>query len=150
MPFKVPLGFRGDCYDRYLQRIEEMRQSINIIENAINYIPYRPLQQATKMNFPTRKDIRTSMEALIKHFKYYAMGNYIIKNNISYLATEAPKGEFGTTLITNNSRKPYRCKIKAPGFAHLQGFNFMAHNHLLADVVAIIGTQDIVFGEIDR
>jgi NADH dehydrogenase (ubiquinone) Fe-S protein 2 len=148
--FKIPVGSNGDCYDRYLIRIEEMRQSIKIVNQAINLIEQGPIKTTnTKITPPSRAEMKTSMEAMIHHFKFYTEG-FIVPTGETYTYTEAPKGEFGVYLISNNTSRPYRCKIKAPGFAHLQGLNVMCKNHLIADVVTIIGTQDIVFGEIDR
>lgn len=148
--FEIPLGTKGDCYDRYLIRMEEMRQSIYIIEQAIAQLPEGPIFNGNGKIVPNSKGlIKQSMENLINHFKYYSE-NLILPKKEIYLATEAPKGEFGIYLIGNNKSTPYRCKIKAPGFNHLQGLNFMSQNHLIADLVTIIGTQDIVFGEIDR
>lgn len=150
LDFDIIIGSSGDCYDRYLIRMEEMRQSINIINQIINKIPTGEIKLSnSKMSPPSRSDFKISMEALINHFKYHSEG-FILQSGETYTATEAPKGEFGIYLLTNNSEKPYRCKIKAPGFAHLQFLNDMCKNHLIADVVTIIGTQDIVFGEIDR
>jgi len=148
--FKVPVGDNGDCYDRYLVRIIEMKQSLNIISQCLDLIPNGLIKtQDTKLCPPTKTEIKQSMEALIHHFKIYTNG-ITIPSNETYVGTEAPKGEFGVYLISNNTNKPYRCKIKAPGFAHLQALNHMSKGHLLADVVTIIGTQDIVFGEVDR
>jgi NADH dehydrogenase (ubiquinone) Fe-S protein 2 len=148
--FSVPVGSSGDCYDRYLVRIEEMRQSLYIINKALNLISSGPIKSInSKITPPSRLELKSSMESTIHHFKFYTEG-YRIKAGETYTATEAPKGEFGVYLITNNTEKPYRCKIKAPGFGHLQAINEMCKNHLIADVVTIIGTQDIVFGEIDR
>jgi len=148
--FEVPVGTHGDCYDRYLVRIFEMRQSIKIIEQCLNNIPYGIIKNNdTKITPPSRTEMKNSMEALIHHFKAYTTGTSI-RANETYMATEAPKGEFGVYLISDNTNKPYRCKIKAPGFAHLHALDFMAKGHMIADVVTIIGTQDIVFGEIDR
>lgn len=148
--FEIPIGSNGDCYDRYCLRVEEMRQSILIILQCLNKLPTGSIKiNNNKINPPLKKNIKNSMESLIHHFKYYTEGFKISKNE-TYIATEAPKGEFGIFLISDGSTKPYRCKIKAPGFTHLQALNFMAKNHLLADVVAIIGTLDVVFGEIDR
>jgi len=148
--FNIPIGTNGDCFDRYLIRVEEMRESCNLILQCLNNIKQGPvLFDNFKYVPPLKADIKTSMESLIHHFKYYSEG-FKIYNNETYLATEAPKGEFGIYVITNNTSKPYRCKIKAPGFNHLQALNFLSKNHLLADVVAIIGTLDIVFGEVDR
>jgi len=148
--FSIPVGIKGDCYDRYLIRIEEMRQSISIIKQCIFNLPNGIILNSNFKSVPNNKGlIKHSMENLINHFKYYSENIVLPKKEI-YLATEAPKGEFGVFLVGNNSSKPYRCKIKAPGFNHLQGLNFMSKNHLIADLVTIIGTQDIVFGEIDR
>ena len=150
MDFQVPVGDRGDCYDRYLIRIEEMRQSLKIIEQCINNIPMGYIKTPDfKISPPSRYDMKSSMEALIHHFKLYTEG-YIVPRGETYTAIEAPKGEFGIYLVSDGTNKPYRCKIKAPGFAHLQGIDFMSKGHMLADVCAIIGTQDIVFGEVDR
>lgn len=148
--FDVPVGTAGDCYDRYLIRMFEMKQSIKIIEQCLNDIPFGTIKNNdTKMTAPSRTELKNSMEALIHHFKIYTNGMNI-KSNETYIGTEAPKGEFGVYLISDNKNKPYRCKIKAPGFGHLQALNHMSKGHLIADVVTIIGTQDIVFGEIDR
>ena len=150
LDFDIPVGTHGDCYDRYLIRINEMKQSLNIISQCLNKIPEGPIKSNDyKVSPPTRLEMKSSMEALIHHFEYYTK-NISIPTNETYLSTEAPKGEFGVYLISNNTNKPYRCKIKAPGFAHLQALNLMSKGHLIADVVTIIGTQDIVFGEIDR
>ena len=150
LDFEVPVGSNGDCYDRYCLRIEEMRQSISIILQCINKIPVGTIKSNNnKITPPSRKKIKNSMESLIHHFKYYTEG-FTIPKNETYVATEAPKGEFGIFLVSDNTNKPYRCKIKAPGFGHLQALNYMSKNHLLADVVTIIGTLDIVFGEVDR
>jgi len=148
--FSIPVGTHGDCYDRYLVRVNEMKESLKIIAQCLANIPVGPTKSTDyKISPPSRLELKTSMEALIHHFEYYTK-NISIPENETYTATEAPKGEFGVYLISNNTNKPYRCKIKAPGFAHLQALNFMAKGHLIADVVTIIGTQDIVFGEIDR
>lgn len=150
LDFEIPIGKNGDCYDRYLVRIGEMRQSTRIILQCINQIPQGLVKtDDKKITPPSRKDIKGSMEALIHHFKLYSKG-FTVAVNETYVSTEAPKGEFGIYLVSDGSNKPYRCKIKAPGFAHLQGLNFMSKGHMIADVVTIIGTQDIVFGEIDR
>jgi len=150
IPFIIPIGKRGDCYDRYLLRMEEMRQSLVIINFCINKIPRGPIRvENTKITAPARSDIKMSMEALINHFKYFSEG-FCLPHGETYTATEAPKGEFGVYLISNGTEKPYRCKIRSPGFSHLQALDFMSKEHLVADVVTIIGTQDIVFGEIDR
>ena len=150
LQFEIPLGVNGDCYDRYLVRIGEMRQSLSLILQCINQIPEGPVKlNNKKLTTPSRVDLKSSMEALIHHFKLYSKGFSIEKGEV-YVATEAPKGEFGVFLVSDGSNKPYRCKIKAPGFTHLQGLDFMSRGHMIADVVTIIGTQDIVFGEIDR
>nr|YP_009350054.1 NADH dehydrogenase subunit 7 [Spongospora subterranea]AIK19922.1 NADH dehydrogenase subunit 7 [Spongospora subterranea] len=150
LDFEIPIGKNGDCYDRYLVRIGEMRQSLKIILQCINNIPEGPIKvDNKKITAPSRTDLKTSMEALIHHFKLYSKG-FAVDPNEAYVAVEAPKGEFGIYLVSDGSNKPYRCKIKAPGFAHLQGLDFMSKGHMIADVVTIIGTQDIVFGEIDR
>jgi NADH dehydrogenase I D subunit len=148
--FEIPVGNTGDCYDRYLVRILEMKESLKIISQCLNKIPAGIVKTLDlKLCPPVRTEMKQSMEALIHHFKIYTNG-ITIPVNETYLATEAPKGEFGVYLISNNTNKPHRCKIKAPGFAHLQALNHMSKGHLIADVVTIIGTQDIVFGEIDR
>jgi len=148
--FSIPQGTNGDCYDRYLIRIEEMRQSIFIINQVLNKIPEGPIKtNDNKIINPSKSDIKNSMESLIHHFKYYTNG-INVPSGETYVSIEAPKGEFGVFLVSDGSNKPYRCKIKAPGFAHLQALDFMCKNHMIADVVTIIGTQDIVFGEIDR
>jgi NADH dehydrogenase (ubiquinone) Fe-S protein 2 len=150
LDFEIPVGKNGDCYDRYLVRVGEMRQSVCIILQCINQMPEGLIKvDDKKIMPPSRKEIKNSMEALIHHFKLYSKG-FTIESNETYVSAEAPKGEFGVYLVSDGSNKPYRCKIKAPGFAHLQGLNFMSKGHMIADVVTIIGTQDIVFGEIDR
>jgi NADH:ubiquinone oxidoreductase subunit D len=127
-----------------------MRQSLVIIQQCINLITEGPIKNTTsKYTPPSRLEMKSSMESIIHHFKLYSEG-FTLPHSETYTATEAPKGEFGVYLITNNTEKPYRCKIKAPGFGHLQALNEMAKGHMIADVVTIIGTQDIVFGEIDR
>lgn len=159
--FTIPVGTNGDCYDRYLVRVEEMRQSLKIIQDIILFIniglsrDYKSSMSRTvktsdmKFVSPSRTLMKQSMESLIHHFKLYSEGMIIPAGEI-YQATEAPKGEFGVFLVSNGTSRPYRCKIKAPGFTHLQGLDLMAKGHMIADVVTIIGTQDIVFGEIDR
>jgi NADH dehydrogenase (ubiquinone) Fe-S protein 2 len=150
LDFYVPVGTNGDCFDRYLIRIEEMRQSLFIINQVINLIKEGPIKSLNhKFSPPSRFEMKNSMESVIHHFKYFSEG-FVLPLGETYTATEAPKGEFGVYLISNNTEKPYRCKIKAPGFGHLQALDYMCKNHLIADVVTIIGTQDIVFGEIDR
>lgn len=150
LDFSVPVGTNGDCYDRYLIRIEEMRQSIKIINQVLNKIPEGLIKSDDeKISNPNRIKVKNSMESLIHHFKYYTT-NLFVPQGLVYKAIEAPKGEFGVTLVSDGSNIPYRCKIKAPGFAHLQALDFMCKDHMIADVVTIIGTQDIVFGEVDR
>ncbi|XP_030566648.1 NADH-ubiquinone oxidoreductase 49 kDa subunit [Drosophila novamexicana] len=148
--FDVPIGTKGDCYDRYLCRIEEMRQSLRIIDQCLNQMPAGEIKtDDAKVTTPTRSEMKTSMEALIHHFKLFSQG-YPVPPGATYTAIEAPKGEFGVYLISDGSSRPYRCKIKAPGFAHLAALEKIGKQHMLADVVAIIGTLDVVFGEIDR
>nr|YP_010393993.1 NADH dehydrogenase subunit 7 [Hyaloperonospora arabidopsidis]DAZ88001.1 TPA_asm: NADH dehydrogenase subunit 7 [Hyaloperonospora arabidopsidis] len=148
--FDIPIGTNGDCYDRYLIRIEEMRQSLRIIFQVLNKIPNGPIKiDNQKIINPDRIKIKNSMESLIHHFKYYSE-NISVNSGETYTVIEAPKGEYGVYLISDGTNKPYRCKIKSPGFLHLQALNFLAKNHMIADVVTIIGTLDIVFGEIDR
>ena len=149
LDFSIPVGTNGDCYDRYLIRISEMRESLRIIVQCLNNLPEGPVKVSSKLSSPSRKELKNSMEATIQHFKYFSEGFSVLPGEV-YVATEAPKGEFGVFLVSDGSSKPYRCKIKAPGFAHLQGLNIIAQGHLIADVVTIIGTQDIVFGEVDR
>ena len=148
--FDIPIGTNGDCYDRYLIRIEEMRQSIRIILQVLNKMPEGLIKlNDQKIINPNRTQMKNSMESLIHHFKYFSE-NISINSGETFTVIEAPKGEYGVFLVSDGTNKPYRCKIKAPGFAHLQALNFMTKNHMIADVVTIIGTQDIVFGEIDR
>lgn len=148
--FDIPVGSNGDCYDRYLIRVEEIRQSLSIILQSLQQLPSGPVKSRNeKLLVHSRAGIKQSMESLIHHFKLYS-GGFSVPEGEVYVATEAPKGEFGVFLVSDGSIKPYRCKLKAPGFSHLQGLNLIAKGHLLADVVTIIGTQDIVFGEVDR
>jgi len=150
LDFDIPVGTRGDCYDRYLIRVEEMRQSLRLIMQVLNTMPEGIIKtDDRKICPPSRTHMKQSMEALIHHFKLYTEG-FSVPASETYTAVEAPKGEFGVYLVSNGTNRPYRCKIRAPGFLHLQGLHFMAKNHMLADVVTIIGTQDIVFGEVDR
>merc|ERR1711957_380736 len=150
LKFDVPVGTNGDCYDRYLIRIFEMKESLKIIEQCLNGLPLGIVKSSDKkLTPPSRKDLKQSVESLIHHFKLYTQG-FVVPFNETYMGSEAPKGEFGVYLISNNTNRPYRCKIKAPGFAHLQALDYMSKGHLIADVVTIIGTQDIVFGEVDR
>ncbi len=147
--FYVPIGNTGDCYDRYIIRMEEMRESISIIKQLLNIIEPGPIKYYQKGQVPSRLESKITMEGVIHHFKYFTE-NLCIPTGETYTSTEAPKGEFGVYLISNNTETPYRCKIKAPGFGHLQALDEMVRGHMIADVVTIIGTQDIVFGEIDR
>jgi NADH-quinone oxidoreductase subunit D len=148
--FKVPVGKNGDCYDRYLCRIEEMRESVKIITQALTTIPDGPVMTLdTRVGPPKRSNMKTSMEALINHFKLYTEG-YSVPKSETYAAVEAPKGEFGVYLVADGTNKPYRCKIKAPGFTHLQAMDYLIKGHMLADVPALLGSMDIVFGEVDR
>ncbi len=150
LEFDIPVGKNGDCYDRYLIRMEEMRQSIRIIKQCLSKMPKGDVVTGDpKIAPPRRGKMKQSMEALIHHFKLYTEG-YHVPAGETYTAVEAPKGEFSVFLVSDGSNKPYRCKIRAPGFAHLQGLDFMSRGHMLADVSAIIGTLDVVFGEIDR
>ncbi|MFO0069165.1 MAG: NADH-quinone oxidoreductase subunit D, partial [Alphaproteobacteria bacterium] len=140
----------GDCYDRYLVRMEEMRQSLRLITQCLEKLAPGPVVvDDPKIAPPKRGQMKQSMEAMIHHFKLYTEG-YHVPAGETYTAVEAPKGEFGVFLVSDGTNKPYRCKIRAPGFAHLQGLDFMSRGHMLADVSAIIGTLDVVFGEIDR
>ena len=148
--FKIPIGKNGDCYDRYLCRIEEMRQSVEIIKDCINKMPSGPVKSVDgKITPPPKEDLKKSMEAVIHHFKLFSEGFRVPEGEI-YAAVEAPKGEFGVYLISDGSHKPYRCKIRAPGFSHLQAMDYLIKGHMLADVPAVIGSLDLVFGEIDR
>ena len=150
LDFDIPVGTNGDCYDRYLIRIEEMRQSLRIINQVINTIPEGPIKtDDKKITVPSRVNMKQSMESLIHHFKLYTEG-YSVPAGETYTGTEAPKGEFGVYLVSNGTSRPYRCKLRAPGFSHLSALDYMARGHMVADVVTIIGTQDIVFGEVDR
>ena len=150
LDFDIPVGINGDSYDRYLIRVQEMRESIKIIKQCIEKIPSGEITtDDKKISPPKRADMKTSMESLINHFKLYTEG-YHVNAGEAYACVEAPKGEFGVYIISDGSNKPHRCRVRAPGFSHLQGLEFMAKGHLLADVVTIISTQDIVFGEIDR
>ena len=150
MDFDIPVGRNGDCYDRYLVRVAEMRESLKIIEQCLAKMPGGPVKvQNNKITPPTRGEMKRTMEALIHHFKLYTEGFHVPEGN-TYTVVEAPKGEFGVYLVADGTNRPYRCKIRAPGFAHLQAMDHLAKGHMLADAVAIIGSLDIVFGEIDR
>ncbi len=150
MDFDIPVGRHGDCFDRYLVRIEEMRQSVRIMRQAIEQMPSGPVKvDDRKIAPPPRAQMKRSMEALIHHFKLYTEG-YHVPAGETYTAVEAPKGEFGVFLVADGTNKPYRCKIRAPGFGFLQALDFMSRGHMLADIVSIIASMDIVFGEVDR
>jgi NADH-quinone oxidoreductase subunit D len=150
--FDIPVGKTGDCYDRYLVRVEEMRQSNRIIKQCIDWLRDNPgpvILDDHKLSPPDRIEMKDDMESLIHHFKLFTEG-YCVPEGEAYAAVEHPKGEFGVYLVSDGANKPYRVKVRAPGFAHLSAMNEMVVGHMLADVVAVIGTQDIVFGEIDR
>ena len=152
LDFDIPVGVNGDCYDRYLVRVEEMRQSNNLIRQCVEWLRKNPgpvTIEDNKIVPPARETMKADMESLIHHFKLFTEG-YCVPEGEVYAAVEAPKGEFGVYLISDGANKPYRLKVRAPGFPHLAALDEMARGHMLADVVAIIGTQDIVFGEIDR
>ncbi len=150
LDFEIPVGKHGDCYDRYLVRMYEMRESVKIMKQCIEQMPAGPVKSADgKFAPPPRDEMKRSMEALIHHFKLYTEG-YRVPEGETYAAVEAPKGEFAVYLVSDGTNRPYRCKIRAPGFAHLQAMDVMSKGHMLADVVANIGSLDIVFGEIDR
>ena len=148
--FDIPVGKNGDCFDRYLCRVEEMKESLKIIRQTIETMPNGPVTSVDrKVSPPKRGEMKQSMEALIHHFKLYTEGFHVPEGEV-YVGVEAPKGEFGVYLVADGSNKPYRSKIRAPGFLHLQAMDHVAGGHQLADVAAIIGTMDVVFGEIDR
>ena len=150
MEFEVPVGTRGDCYDRYLVRVLEMRESLKIIHQCLAQMKPGPVKtQDHKITPPKRGEMKRSMEALIHHFKLYTEG-YHVPAGSTYTVTEAPKGEFGVYLVADGTNRPYRCKIRSPAYAHLQAMELMSKGHMLADAVAIIGSLDVVFGEIDR
>lgn len=150
LDFNIPVGKTGDCYARYLVRMEEMRQSVRIMKQCLEKMPSGPVRvNDYKIAPPPRAEMKRSMEALIHHFKLFTEG-YHVPAGETYAAVEAPKGEFGVYLVADGSNKPYRCRVRAPGFAHLAGLDFMSRGHMLADTVSVIGSLDIVFGEIDR
>jgi len=150
MNFQVAIGKHGDCYDRFMLRIAEMRESLKIIRQCLNEMPKGPVMSVdNKVAPPRRADMKRSMEALIHHFKLYTEGFKVPEGEV-YAAVEAPKGEFGVYLVSDGSNRPYRCKIRAPGFAHLQTMDRLCRGHMLADAPAILGAMDIVFGEVDR
>ncbi|MDD9361823.1 MAG: NADH-quinone oxidoreductase subunit D, partial [Anaplasma sp.] len=146
----VPVGSNGDCYDRYLVRMAEIRESLYILEQCLRDIPSGPVKtDDRKIAPPKREELKYSMEALIHHFKLFSEG-YRVPEGEAYAAVEAPKGEFGVYIVSDGTNKPYRCRIRSPGFAHLQAIDAMARGHMLADLPVIVGSLDIVFGEIDR
>jgi NADH-quinone oxidoreductase subunit D len=154
LEFDIPIGKNGDCYDRYLIRVEEMRQSTSIMKQCVELLNLPDgrgpvVTDDGKIAPPKRDHMKRSMEALIHHFKLYTEGYHVPAGEV-YAAVEAPKGEFGVYLISDGTNKPYRCKIRAPGFPHLQAMDFICRGHMLADVSAILGSLDIVFGEVDR
>jgi len=148
--FKIPVGKNGDCYDRYICRVDEMRESVKIINQCLSKMPKGPIKVPDwKISPPPKEELKESMEALIHHFKLFTEGYRVDEDEI-YAAVEAPKGEFGVYLISDGSNKPYKCKIRAPGFSHLQAMDYLIKGHMLADVPAVLGSLDIVFGEVDR
>jgi NADH-quinone oxidoreductase subunit D len=152
LEFDIPIGKNGDCYDRYCIRMEEMRQSVRIMKQCVEKLRTTPGPVTVddhKIVPPKRGEMKRSMEALIHHFKLYTEGYHVPEGEV-YAAVEAPKGEFGVYLVSDGTNKPYKCKIRAPGFAHLQAMDFLCKGHMLADVSAILGSIDIVFGEVDR
>jgi len=150
LDFKIPLGKNGDCYDRYLCRVEEMYESVKIMQQCLEMMPEGPVMtQDNKFVPPRRSEMKQSMEALIHHFKLYTEGVHVPAGEV-YCAVEAPKGEFGVYLVSDGTNKPYRVKLRAPGFTHLAAMDYLNRGHMLADVSAILGSLDIVFGEVDR
>ena len=152
MDFDIPVGVNGDCYDRYLVRIEELRQSTRIVRQCVDWLKAHPgpvMIDDRKFRAPRREEMKEDMESLIHHFKFFTEG-YCVPEGETYAAVEAPKGELGVYLVSDGANKPYRLKVRAPGFVHLSALDEMVRGHMLADVVAVIGTQDIVFGEVDR
>jgi NADH-quinone oxidoreductase subunit D len=150
LDFKIPIGKNGDCYDRYLMRLEEMREATKIMLQCLDKMPSGPVTSTdNKVVPPRRAEMKHSMEALIHHFKLYTEG-YRVPAGEAYAAVEAPKGEFGVYLVSEGGNKPYRCKLRAPSYLHLQAMDYMCKGHMLADVSAVLGSLDIVFGEVDR
>jgi NADH-quinone oxidoreductase subunit D len=152
MDFDIPVGVNGDCYDRYLVRVEEMRQSNRIIKQCVQWLRANPgpvMLKNFKVSPPSREEMKEDMEALIHHFKLFTEG-YGVPAGETYAAVEAPKGEFGCYLVSDGANKPFRVHLRAPGFAHLSSIDPIVSGHMLADVVAMIGTYDLVFGEVDR
>jgi NADH-quinone oxidoreductase subunit D len=152
LAFDIPVGVNGDCYDRYLVRINEMRESNRIIRQCVEWLRNNPgpvIVSDYKVAPPSRERMKTGMEELIHHFKLFSEGMHVPQGE-AYVGVEHPKGEFGIYMVSDGANKPYRLKIRAPGFAHLQSLDEMTRGHMIADAVTVIGTQDIVFGEIDR
>jgi len=150
MDFEVPVGTNGDCYDRFMVRVEEVRQSTRIMNQCLEQMPEGPvISNDRKVAPPRRGEMKRSMESLIHHFKLYTEGFHVPAGEV-YVATESPKGEFGVYLVSDGTNKPYRCKIRPTGFSHLQAMDMMSKGHMLADVTAILASMDIVFGEVDR
>ncbi|MBV1900210.1 MAG: NADH-quinone oxidoreductase subunit D [Kordiimonadaceae bacterium] len=150
LDFKVVVGNAGDCYDRFMMRLAEMRESVKIIRQCLEKMPAGPVMSLdNKIAPPRRSDMKNSMEGLIHHFKHYTEGIRVPEGEV-YAAIEAPKGEFGVYLVSDGSNRPYRCKIRAPGFVHMQSMDFLCRGHMLADAPAVLGAMDIVFGEVDR
>ncbi|MDQ3479803.1 MAG: NADH-quinone oxidoreductase subunit D, partial [Actinomycetota bacterium] len=149
LEFDIPIGTKGDCYDRFMVRVEEVRQSVKIARQCIQMMPKGPIGANSKVFPPRREEMKTSMEALIHHFKLYTEGFHVPAGEV-YVATESPKGEFGVFLVADGTNRPYRCKIRPTGFSHLQAMDFMMKGHMLADVTAVLSAMDVVFGEVDR
>jgi len=150
LDFDIPIGTNGDSFDRYLVRMQEMRQSVRLIQQCINQMPEGPVKlMDNKITFPTRENMKHSMEAVIHHFKLFSEG-FTVPAGATYAAIESPKGEFGVYMVADGSNKPVRVKVRAPDFSHLQILKLMGVNNLLADIVTLIGTADIVFGSVDR
>ena len=152
LDFDIPVGVNGDCYDRYLVRVEELRQSNCIIRQCVEWLRENPgpvMTDDPKVAAPSRTDMKDDMESMIHHFKLFTEG-YCVPAGEAYAAVEHPKGEFGVYLVSDGANKPFRLKVRAPGFVHMSAMNEMVQGHMLADVVAVIGTMDIVFGEVDR
>jgi NADH-quinone oxidoreductase subunit D len=150
MEFDVPVGTNGDCYDRFMVRVEEVRQSWRIARQCLKEMPEGPVGSLDRKVYPPpRAEMKTSMEALIHHFKLYTEGYHVPAGEV-YVATESPKGEFGVYLVSDGTNRPYRCKIRPTGFSHLQAMDFMMQGHMLADVTAVLSAIDVVFGEVDR
>jgi NADH-quinone oxidoreductase subunit D len=150
MEFDIPVGTRGDCYDRFMVRVEEVRQSARIMRQCLQQMPQGPVGSSDNKVFPpSRAEMKTSMEALIHHFNLYTEGYHVPAGEV-YVATESPKGELGVYLVADGTNRPYRCKIRPTGFSHLQAMDFMMKGHMLADTTAVLSAIDVVFGEVDR